>query len=101
MGRRVISLLNVVIILSLAFAGTLSGILIPSPVTTGTARVPVVAPGGTPPGEASPRLERPRTHIRTQQNRQQQRKLKDRKSDRKQEKKKDRSSSQAGRNRSP
>jgi subtilisin len=100
MGRRIISLLNVVITLSLAFAGTLSGILIPSPVTTGTAHLPVVAPGTTPPGEASPRLKRPRTHNRTKQNRQQQRKLKDRKSDRKQEKKKDRSGSKAGRNKS-
>ena len=59
MGRRIDLVLNLVIILSLAFAGTLSGILIPSPVATGTAHLPVVAPGAR-----LPKWPRPGSSVR-------------------------------------
>jgi len=44
MLRRV-NLLNLALILSLAFSGTLSGMLIPIPVATGTAGMPTVNSG--------------------------------------------------------
>src|SRR5215204_6498116 len=88
MPRHTTLLLNLAIILSLAFSGILSGILIPTPVVTGTSSAPVVAPGGATPDLASRRAKRDRKHDRKQQNRKQDRKQKDRKSDRKQKDKK-------------
>src|SRR5215204_2435619 len=96
MPRHTTLLLNLAIILSLAFSGILSGILIPTPVVTGTSSAPVVAPGGATPDLASRRAKRDRKHDRKQQNRKQDRKQKDRKSDRKQkEKKQDRKTGSA------
>ena len=84
MRRRSTLLLNLALILSLVFSGTLSGILIPSPVATGTSSAPVVTSGETSPDLASRRVKRERRHDRKQQNRQQDRKQKDRKADHKQ-----------------
>ena len=97
MGRRSILVLNLTLILSLAFSSTLSGILIPSPVTTGTERLPAISPGETGPALGSRRDQRQRTDDRTRQNRHQQSKQKDRKAGRKQkDKKRDRSNPRAG-----
>src|SRR5215207_3369253 len=88
MRRRTTLLLNLALILSLAFSGTLSGILIPTPVATGTSSAPAVAPGEASPDLASRRVKRQRRHDRAQKDRQQDRKQKDRKADRKQKDKK-------------
>src|SRR5688500_1113899 len=91
MRRHSTLLLNLALILSLAFSGTLSGLLIPTPVATGSSGAPVVAPGEASPELASRRVKRERRHDRARQNRQQDRKQKERKADRKQnEKKQDR-----------
>jgi hypothetical protein len=95
MPRHTTLLLNLAIILSLAFSGILSGILIPTPVVTGTNSAPVVAPGEVTPDLASRRVKRERKHDRNQQKRQQDRKQKERKADhkkkdKKQDRKKDR-----------
>jgi subtilisin len=83
MGRRGILVLNLTFILSLAFSGTLSGILIPSPVATGTEGLAAISPGKTRPARASRRVHGQRTHDSSQQNRQRQDKQKDRKAGRK------------------
>jgi hypothetical protein len=88
MRQRSTLLLNLTLILSLAFSGTLSGFLFPSPVATGTSSSPVVSPGAASPNLASRRVKRERRHDRKQQNRQQDRKQKDRKADHKQNEKK-------------
>jgi hypothetical protein len=88
MRRRSTLLLYLTLILSLAFSGTLSGILIPSPVATGTSDAPVVTPGAASTDLASRRVQRERRHDRKQENRQQDRKQKDRKADHKQKDKK-------------
>ncbi|HZA91135.1 MAG TPA: Ig-like domain-containing protein [Gemmatimonadales bacterium] len=88
MRRRTTLLLNLALILSLAFSGTLSGLLIPTPVATGTSSVPVVAPGESSPDLSSRRVKRHRRHDRAQKDRQQDRKQKDRKAGRKQKDKK-------------
>ena len=80
MGRRSISLLYLVLILSLAFSGTLSGLLVPSPVAAGTSSAPGVAPGDASTALASRRVKRERTHDTRQQNRQQQKKSEGRQS---------------------
>ena len=88
MRRRVTLLINLAIVLSLAFSGTLSGILIPSPVATGTSSTPAITSGQASPELASRRVKRERKHDRTQQNRKQDRKQKDRKADHKRQDKK-------------
>lgn len=88
MPRRTTLLLNLILILSLAFSGTLSGILIPTPVVTGTSSAPVVTPGEAGPELASRRVKRDRKHDRARKDRKQDRKQKDRKADRKQKDKK-------------
>jgi hypothetical protein len=87
MRRRPTLLLNLALILSLAFSGTLSGILIPTPVVTGTSGAPSVTPGETSSALASRRVKRERRHDRARKDRQHERKQKDQKSD---QKKKDR-----------
>ena len=94
MPRRTTLLLNLALILSLAFSGTLSGILVPAPVVTGTSSAPAVATGEAGPDLASRRVKRERRHDRAQKDRQQDRKKKDRKAnqkkkDKKQDRKKD------------
>jgi len=102
MGRRSISLLNLALILSLAFAGTLSEVLIPSPAATGASPAPAIASGQASPDLAPGRVKRQRTHDRPQQHRQHQSNPKDRKqktgkADRKKKHKtKDRSGRSAG-----
>jgi subtilisin len=97
MRQRSTLLLNLALILSVAFSGTLSGILIPIPLATGTSSAPAVSPGEASPDLASRRAKRQRRHDRTQQNRQQDRKQKDRKADRKQkDRKKDRKQDRSG-----
>src|SRR5918993_3191948 len=88
MRRRTTLLLNLALILSLAFSGTLSGLFIPTPVATGTSSVPVVAPGESSPDLSSRRVKRHRRHDRAQKDHQQDRKQKDRKAGRKQKDKK-------------
>jgi subtilisin family serine protease len=101
MGRRWISVLNLTFILALAFSGTLSGILIPSPVATGLDRLPAISSEETGPTLGSRRDRRQRTHDRTRQNGQQQSKENDRKAGHKQtDKKRDRSGPKAGRGKS-
>jgi hypothetical protein len=95
MRRRTTLLLNLALILSLAFSGTLSGLLIPSPVATGTSTAPVATPGEASSDLSSRRVKRERRHDRAQKDRQQDRKQKDRKADhkkrdKKQDRKKDR-----------
>src|SRR5829696_8740750 len=79
MGRRSISLLNLALILSLAFAGTLSEVLIPSPAATGASPAPAIASGQASPDLVPGRVKRQRTHDRPQQHRQHQSNPKDRK----------------------
>ena len=101
MGRRSISLLNLTLILSIAFSGTLSGILVPSPVATGTSRARVAAPGHASPELTSRRVKREHKHDSRQENRQQNTKSKDGKGGREQkDKKRDRSGSRAGKGKS-
>jgi subtilisin family serine protease len=101
MGRRSISLLNLGVVLSLAFSGTLSGILWPSPVATGTSSAPTAAAGHASPESSSLRVKQEQTHDRKQQKRQQNNTSKDGKAGPKQkDKKRDRSGSKAGRDRS-
>jgi subtilisin len=101
MGRRSISLLNLTLILSLAFSGILSELLIPNPVAAGIASAP-----GAPPGDASRelgsrRVKREQEHDPGQQNRQQDKKSKDGKAGREQKvKHRDRSGPRAGRGKS-
>jgi hypothetical protein len=64
MRRRAILLLNLSLILSLAFSGTLSGILVSAPVVTGTSGAPVVAPDDAGPDLAPRRVKRERRHDR-------------------------------------
>jgi hypothetical protein len=91
MRQRSTLLLNLILILSLAFSGSLSGILIPSPVAIGTSSAPVVAPGETSPDLASRRVKRERRHDRARKDRKQDRKEKDRKQkDKKQDRNKGR-----------
>jgi hypothetical protein len=95
MRQRSTLLLNLTLILAIAFSGTLSGFLIPSPVATGTSSSPVVSPGAASPNLASRRVKRERRHDRAQKDRQQDRKQKERKAERqkkakKQNRKKDR-----------
>src|SRR5215203_1232774 len=78
MPRRV-NFLNLALILSLAFSGTLSGILIPSPVATGTAGMPTVTSGEAGPDLDPRRAKLQRTQGHTEQNRQQQSKPKNHK----------------------
>ena len=101
MGRRSISLLNLTLILSIAFSGTLSGILVPSPVATGTSSAPVAAPGHASPELTSRRVKREHKHDSRQENRQQNTRSKDGKGGREQkDKKRDRSGSRAGKGKS-
>ena len=78
MPRRV-NFLNLALILSLAFSGTLSGILIPSQVATGTAGMPTVTSGEAGPDLDPRRAKLQRTQGRMEQNRQQQSKPKNHK----------------------
>jgi subtilisin family serine protease len=82
MRRRAILLLDFTLIVSLAFAGTLSGILLSAPVATATPSAPVATPDGGP-DLTSRRVKRQRRHDRKQQNHQQARAEKERKADRK------------------
>ena len=101
MGRRSISLLNLTLILSIAFSGTLSGILVPSPVAIGTSSAPVAAPGHASPELTSRRVKREHKHDSRQENRQQNTRSKDGKGGREQkDKKRDRSGSRAGKGKS-
>jgi hypothetical protein len=78
MLRRV-NLLNLALILSLAFSGTLSGILVPIPVAAGTAGMPTVNSGEAGPDLAPRWVQRQRPQGHTEQNRQQQSKPKNHK----------------------
>src|SRR5215203_3124123 len=83
MPRRTTLFLNLGLILSLVFSGTLSGILIPSPVAIGASNAPTIAPENGGPELASRRVKRQRRHDRAQNDRQQHRKQKDKKQERK------------------
>jgi len=98
MRRRSTSLLNVAIMLSLAFSGLLSGILVPTTVAKGTTSAPVAVPGEVSPELASRKVKRERkldrkkkdrTQDRKQNNRKSDRKKKDRQKDRKHERRRD------------
>jgi len=87
MPRRTTLFLNLGLILSLVFSGTLSGILIPSPVAIGASNAPTIAPAGGGPELASRRVKRQRRHDRAQNDRQQHRKQHNKKQDRKKDSK--------------
>jgi subtilisin len=107
MAQRSILLLNLVLILSLAFEGTLSGVLIPGPVAIGASPAPATAWEPSIPDLAPGRVKRQRTQGRPQHRPHQSnskkhkqpkdQKQKSGKADRKQKhKKKDHSSQKAG-----
>ena len=101
MGRRSISLLNLIVILSLAFSGTLSGLLLPNPVAAGTSSELGAAPGHASPELTSRRVKQEHKHDPGQQNRQQGETSKGGKAGREQkDKKRDRSGPRAGRGKS-
>ena len=101
MGRRSISLLNLIVILSLAFSGTLSGLLLPNPVAAGTSSAPGAAPGHASPELTSRWVKQEHKHDPGQQNPQQGETSKGGKAGREQkDKKRDRSGPRAGRRKS-
>src|SRR5215210_5599215 len=101
MGRHSISLLNLTLILSLAFSGTLLGLLIPTPVAAGTSSAPGAVPGHAGPELTSRRVKLEHKHDPRQQNRQQDKKSKDGKAGREQkDKNRERSSPKARRGKS-
>jgi len=98
MGQRSISLLYLVLILSLAFSGTLSGLLVPSPAAAGTSSAPGVAPGHASPELTSRQVKREHKHDSRQQNPQRHKKSQDGKAGHGQkDKKRDRSGPREGR----
>jgi subtilisin len=97
MPRRTTLFLNLGLILSLVFSGTLSGILIPSPVAIGASNAPTISPENGGPELASRRVKRQRRHDRAQNDRQQHRKQKDKKRDHKKDsKQKERTQDRSG-----